>query len=383
VKKTLLIILGLSMGINVLAVDLSARIKDCLMSSYRLDQEQSEGILRLFQPWIENQNHHAMLENFIDLSVLNLKNKSVSVLNKQALPSDDAVVAATDYHEVLGENRYVRVLYGDVNPGDQEPMHRHYWPSILVMLDPGSFEIDYADGSREIWHDSAGIFELPPDSQAAAYKNIGAKCRFLRFEFKPAIEYQLLVGQQIAETVDFIVAQRLDAYAKYPYLYQGTATQEQVYLNSFLFESDSAIVVVYDRGIPIGFATGLALVDYEKVFPGSVAKFQAAGLDPAQIYYISEDVVLDGYPKTEITKQLYLMLEKFAQNRGFRSCCFVCEHHVEHPLKPMNYEDPGLFFKSMGYQQTKIETVSDWLTYQVDGSVHNQDHKLTYWLKSF
>lgn len=52
------------------------------------------------------------------------------------------------------------------------------------MLQDGRFETEYVDGSKEVSDDPLGVYELPADAQAAAYKNIGTQCSFLRFEIK-------------------------------------------------------------------------------------------------------------------------------------------------------------------------------------------------------
>ncbi len=52
------------------------------------------------------------------------------------------------------------------------------------MFENSIFDIEYADGTKEIDHCPMGIYELTADNQAATYKNIGSTCGFLRFEIK-------------------------------------------------------------------------------------------------------------------------------------------------------------------------------------------------------
>lgn len=180
----LITILSLLMNMSVLAGDISSNLRSCLINSYKLDVTSVNVVLSKFRLLIEDYKSYDMLENFIKLSELNLKNKPGKTMFTGILPNDDAVMATPQYHEVLAENDLVRILWGNSAPGEQVPLHRHYWASIFVMFEAGSFEIEYADGTKEVWHDVPGVSELPPDAQAAAYKNIGSQCSFLRFEIK-------------------------------------------------------------------------------------------------------------------------------------------------------------------------------------------------------
>lgn len=48
-------------------------------------------------------------------------------------PKLDAVKAAPKHHKVLFENARVRVLEVTLEPGDEEPVHHHRWPSVFVL----------------------------------------------------------------------------------------------------------------------------------------------------------------------------------------------------------------------------------------------------------
>lgn len=48
-------------------------------------------------------------------------------------PELDAVVAAPRNHRVLFENDHLRVLEVILEPGEEEPVHHHRWPSVFVF----------------------------------------------------------------------------------------------------------------------------------------------------------------------------------------------------------------------------------------------------------
>lgn len=48
-------------------------------------------------------------------------------------PALDAVAAAPRHHRVIFENDRLRVLEVTLEPGDEEPVHHHRWPSVFVF----------------------------------------------------------------------------------------------------------------------------------------------------------------------------------------------------------------------------------------------------------
>jgi hypothetical protein len=173
----------LLLSADLYSIEIAQRLKDVLATQYQLDQTSVGSIIVKLKPLIEHEEHHATLESFINLSDQHARNSS-HVIDLQPLPADDAVAAAPQYHEVLVENNAVRVLWGVSEAGDQEPMHRHYWESVLLIIEGATFEIEYADGSKETDYSPTGVWALPADAQAARYKNLDGRCSFLRFEIK-------------------------------------------------------------------------------------------------------------------------------------------------------------------------------------------------------
>lgn len=53
--------------------------------------------------------------------------------NSEWPPELDAVVAAPRHHRVVYENEHLRVLEVTLEPGDEEPVHHHRWPSVFVF----------------------------------------------------------------------------------------------------------------------------------------------------------------------------------------------------------------------------------------------------------
>lgn len=160
------------------------QIHECLSTCYHMDTQSSSVLVLKLLPLIENPEQHSVIHDFIKKShSLNLPFSQEST--KDNLPSDDAILQAPQWHEVLFESPHLRVLWGTSLPGDHEPFHTHHWNSLMVIIQQGTFEIENSDGSleRDLWPE--GVYELPAETSPSAYTNIGAsEFRALRFEFK-------------------------------------------------------------------------------------------------------------------------------------------------------------------------------------------------------
>jgi len=45
----------------------------------------------------------------------------------------DALVAAPEFHTLIFENEYVRVVHTHIAPGKAVPVHTHRWPCVLTI----------------------------------------------------------------------------------------------------------------------------------------------------------------------------------------------------------------------------------------------------------
>lgn len=146
-------------------------VENCLVTCYHIDHENARTIISRVTPLLENVEDHPILDDFIKVSTaLSLRHddSSPSIL----LPSD-ALVAAPDWHEVLLENSYVRVLYGYSKPGDVEPFHTHQWRHLMLILTEARFKMESAAGAIEVDTFPIGFYDLPAEDIPMAYTNVG------------------------------------------------------------------------------------------------------------------------------------------------------------------------------------------------------------------
>lgn len=62
----------------------------------------------------------------------------------------DATVIDADYHKVVLENEYVRVLESRASPGATSHMHSHP-DRVIVSMDAARLKVTLPDGSENLW----------------------------------------------------------------------------------------------------------------------------------------------------------------------------------------------------------------------------------------
>jgi hypothetical protein len=92
-------------------------------------------------------------------------------------PELDAVIAAPANHRVVFENDRLRVLEVLLEPGQEEPLHHHRWPSVFV-LDQITGPIRHFTPEGEM---------LPPDRDVMAARSAwdGEGCLVVRMSPQP------------------------------------------------------------------------------------------------------------------------------------------------------------------------------------------------------
>jgi quercetin dioxygenase-like cupin family protein len=107
------------------------------------------------------------------------------------LDSLDAMIAATEHHEVLLENERVRVLDSRIKPGDTVPVHTHRWASVLYILGTSDF-VRYDNEGNAVFDSrtnessiEAGTVMWSPPLRAHSVENVGdTEIRVVSVELK-------------------------------------------------------------------------------------------------------------------------------------------------------------------------------------------------------
>jgi hypothetical protein len=161
---------------SVLSLHQKQVLTECLEKTWGVDVYTSRFLCKYF-------SEDDLVDEFIHQSKkLNIPfsiDKELSIL-----PEMDGVIQARQFHPVVFETPYVRIMEGRAQPGEKEPFHIHAWKSLLVIFEEAHYFVEYANGSNELLHLSPGVYELLPEDAYSCTNRGNKKENCLRFEVK-------------------------------------------------------------------------------------------------------------------------------------------------------------------------------------------------------
>lgn len=186
----------------------------------------------------------------------------------------------------------------------------------------------------------------------------------------PAVDLKDRVGE-LAEL-------RIKVFREWPYLYEGTVKYEEEYLETYLTNPRSRIVLAESDCCLVGMSTCLPLVDEVEEFRKPLIE---AGYDADKIFYFGESVLLPEYRGQGVGKAF--MEGRFEAARlhgGMTHCCFCAViRDSNDPRKPDGYRPLNPFWEKMGFKPLPGVTATfDW---QVVGETEETPHQLGFWIK--
>lgn len=121
-----------------------------------------------------------MLETTLFRNNSHILPDELASVNSNQLSSSDAVLVAAQWHRVLFENDFFRVLEVIVKPGEVVPFHTHQWDSIIVTLQDTRFIAKNSQGliSLEEGLENDRLPQadfLKGSLETYSYRNIGSK----------------------------------------------------------------------------------------------------------------------------------------------------------------------------------------------------------------
>jgi GNAT superfamily N-acetyltransferase len=162
-----------------------------------------------------------------------------------------------------------------------------------------------------------------------------------------AITIRPLTGDEIAPALDALAALRIDVFRAYPYLYDGSAAYERAYLAEFAERAGAVLVAAFDGKTIVGAATGAPLSTQKPEFR---APFEAAGLDPDDIFYFGESVLLPAWRDRGVGHSFFDHREARARAEGARLAAFCAVMRPpDHPARPAGYAPLDAFWRKRGY----------------------------------
>ena len=163
-----------------------------------------------------------------------------------------------------------------------------------------------------------------------------------------AVRVEALAGPAIARVLDALARLRIEVFRDFPYLYDGDLAYESWYLERFSTAPDALVVGAFDGDRLVGAATAVPLIHEHEDFK---APFRRHGIDPGEVFYLAESVLLPAYRGRGVGHAFFDAREASARRLGFRKTAFCAVvRPADHPLRPAGYRPLDAFWEKRGYR---------------------------------
>lgn len=177
--------------------------------------------------------------------------------------------------------------------------------------------------------------------------------------------------------IDDVARLRAEVFAEYPYLYDGTAEYEALYLGGFAGAEGAIIVAVYDGDRVVGAATGAPLTQHNAEFADA---FAGTGIDITKIFYCAESVLLPAYRGQGLGHAFFDQREAHARRLGLTQSAFCSVIRPDnHPQRPLGYNHLDQFWLKRGYRILPGVIAST--AWKEIGGTGEVEHPMQFWLK--
>ncbi|HQT39129.1 MAG TPA: GNAT family N-acetyltransferase [Acidocella sp.] len=193
------------------------------------------------------------------------------------------------------------------------------------------------------------------------------------------ITLQTLTGEAITPYLSALAALRIEVFRDWPYIYDGSLTYEEKYLQTYTQAERAAVVVAFAGDAVIGAATCLPLT----AEPSHVQQpFVANGLDPQDYFYFGESVLRKAYRGRGIGVGFFEAREAQARRfKAYKMAAFCAvQRPNEHPLRPAGFVPLDAFWGKRGYtKQPQLQCRMSWTD---RGDTEQSEKTLTFWTKN-
>lgn len=185
------------------------------------------------------------------------------------------------------------------------------------------------------------------------------------------------VGANAATCLAAVAELRIAVFREYPYLYEGSLSNEADYLASYTASPHSVVVIVRDGDRIVGAATAMPLLAHsDDVVPA----LRDAGFDPTRVYYFGESVLLPAYRGRGIGHVFFDHREQAARDFGYAVAAFCAvQRPDDHPARPPGYAGHDVFWAKRGFtRRSDLVASLRWLDV---GASEKTAKPMIFWVK--
>jgi GNAT superfamily N-acetyltransferase len=185
-------------------------------------------------------------------------------------------------------------------------------------------------------------------------------------------------GEAIKPWLSHLARLRVAVFRDWPYLYEGSETNEQTYLSSFATCPNAGLAVALDGDSVVGCSTCLSLAAESD---GIQAPFRARGWETARFLYFGESVLLHPYRGQGVGVAFFTLREAHA--RAVSACDYATfcavQRPADHPLRPHGAVPLDEFWRRRGFSPyPDLACVMRWKQVDTTEPVAN---RLAFWIK--
>ena len=178
---------------------------------------------------------------------------------------------------------------------------------------------------------------------------------------RAGLTLDLLRGAEVTPVLPALAALKVDVFQEWPYLHAGHRASEEASLRIYAESPNSVFALARDAdGRIVAASSGLPLVDGDEAF---LQPFEAAGIDPAQVFYLGEAALLPAFRGLGLGEDLFAAREAHAAAfGGFRWTAFCSVDRDERdPRRPAGFRGPEALWAKRGYvRRDDLRCTLDW-----------------------
>jgi GNAT superfamily N-acetyltransferase len=197
-------------------------------------------------------------------------------------------------------------------------------------------------------------------------------------ELKNNIKIVSFKGESIKDLIPEVAKLRIEVFAEYPFLYQGSEEYEKRYLNKFLIMKEAIVVVAFHDNSIIGISTGYPLIyDLETLQQVLIS----AHRDPKDYFCFGESILKKSYRGLGIGNVFFDEREAHVQTLGNYSylCFYTILRPEDDPRRPPDYHSLVPFWEKRGF--VKHPELIGEIPYQEIGEAEETPKQLIFWIK--